>query len=162
VRDHERGVGQRLVEVPGQRGQNLGDLGSDDELAMVAPDRLGDRPGGNGLAEARLLEVQGEGANRRARRDPAHQRHDGGRVEAAREEHAERDVAHEVPVDAVGEGREHPVFGLSGRGDQAGGRLRAPVLPEPGAPFLEHEPLPGRELPHARERRGRRRDVEER
>ena len=101
-RRHRGGVGERLVEVADDRGQELGDVRLQDLLVVVGAEALGDEP------RVGQLVVRGEGAREADRdgrdapaRDLPHARHDRARIDAARQEDAERHVALEPQPDRV-------------------------------------------------------------
>jgi hypothetical protein len=98
----ERDAGRkrdRLVPVPDQAGQRAEEvLRRQDHLVVSGADGLGGQPRVRELVARRVVEAHREGL------DPVtyHWRHQGGqaaRVEAAREEQAEGDVAHQVTAD---------------------------------------------------------------
>jgi hypothetical protein len=96
VRADRGRVGDRLVHVPDQAGQQLRHLGLDDPLVVVDRERLGDLArvahivGHDVVRQILLREADRVGADRSRR--GGHLRHYGARIEPAAEEAAQRYV----------------------------------------------------------------------
>ena len=135
-----RGVRERLVEGLRQRGKELGRVGAEHELVVIGSVALGHEPGIRQLVEAPLLEADREGAKRLGdllRRERREHR----RVDPAREEHADRDVRHELRADRVAQPRTqlldelgllvaaHLLRAERGRAARTGTSSVLPVLP---------------------------------
>src|SRR5581483_11799291 len=163
VRRQRRRVRKRLVESVRQCRQEQRRVGAQHELAVPRSVPLRDEPRVRELVERTLLEADRERpqpAARLRRRQRGQRR----RVDASGQEHADRDVAHEVRADGVPEPRpellrEHG----PGLAPQLARRRRPgePREPDPAA-TLPHEQMPGRQLPGPAEDRVRRRDRVER
>jgi hypothetical protein len=149
--DAERLVDQLREAVDEvQRGARADDL-----LVMLGAERGGHCPRVRRLVERGILEADGERldpSRRVAARDGGH----GRRIDAAREEHAERDVGEEMLAHRKVQRRRE----LRHRGDFLGRPAAVPDVP----PRLElrlarrvHEPVPGRQLAHGAQDRLRRR-----
>ena len=156
-------VADRLVEDPGQRMDGVCDLGLDDDLLVVGAEAVGDQPSVTALVELTILvgEAEREGVDGGAL--PSHGRHDPAGIHAARQEHTEGDVGHEMTGDRVVEAVPERVdpFALGPLFERAGGQL--PVAAEHGrsARVLD-QVVAGQDFSDLPEDGPRRRDVQER
>ena len=101
----ERDVGEGLVEVDDQAVEQLDDVGDDLPLAVSGGEALRDPAGVRQLVVAPVREAHAEGVDRRsvALGGLGHERHDGARVDAAREEGPQRHVRHHLAGDGAAE-----------------------------------------------------------
>ena len=99
-----RRVGERLVERLGERPQQQLGLGPHEQLVVVRPVALGDEPRVVALVEAALREADRERVHR-LRRLLRRERRERGRVDAAREEDADRHVREEMRPHRVAQPR---------------------------------------------------------
>jgi hypothetical protein len=133
------------------------------DLVVIGPEDAGDAARVRELVELSVLgEADREGAHRLAV-GTRHQRHDQARVQAAAQHRAQRHVAHQPQPDRLVELLEEPLGVLvDGQAGAVRRRLRVgPVLLDAEIAALDHEPVPGRQLAHAGERRHRRREIAE-
>ena len=146
---HERRVGERLVEERDQAPEAFEEeLGGDGERPMARAERTGRQRRVLALVEAGDVEAEGKGRELAVHRRPR-EGGDGGRVEPAREEDAERHVAHqrgadrplEVRAERLGGGIE--VERERGRRQQ---RCHLPVAVDGEPLALEHEAPAGGQL----------------
>ena len=101
IHGDRRRIGERLVEGGDQPVEHRVDVGTNDELGVLGAKRGRDGGRHRGLVERVLVEPDGEGLDA-----PAASRHegdDGGGIEAAREEGAERHLRLEVGIHGVDE-----------------------------------------------------------
>ena len=81
------------------------------QLGMFGLQVIGHRLGVHGLVVARLVKADGKGLHRLGRLR-LHQRHDGGRIDAARQEGAQRHVGHHLLADGIAQQRVQLADGL--------------------------------------------------
>ena len=127
----DRGVvGNRLVEViDGPRQEPLDVHRVDDERVVLGSELARDAFGVRALVvRAGHAEADGEGLDR-ALGEARHQRHDAARVDAARQEGAERDVAQETAADGIAEQLAQGVHPALFRPVRSGLRGDVPVHP---------------------------------
>ena len=151
-----RRLGHRLVAVPGEPRQHVDEVpGADDELVVVGPVPLGREPRSAALVVERVVEADRE-RRHAGRAGFVHQAEHRGGVDAAGEQHADGNVAHQPPLDRLPEQRA-----------QAPGierllclrRRQAPVRTDARRLPVVVQKMAGRELLHAREERARGADV---
>ncbi len=165
IRRDERGVRDRLVHVPQQPGQQRDDVGPDDDLVVVGAEQLRDTARVGQLVVERLRVAAAEADRVGLHRAVAvlrHERDDRARVDAARQERADRHVADHLHARRLLEARaglRDPVVRGTRRVD---GRRNPPVAALLDAAALGHEHRRGRELRDSAEHRLRRRHVAER
>ena len=95
------GPGDGLVLMPDEAGQRVEEVvHADDDFVVLGADGLGDLAGIGELAEFGFLVADGEGLHRPVE-VALHERGDGGGIDAAGEEHAERHVAHQAHADGL-------------------------------------------------------------
>ena len=159
VRRDRGGVGERLVERPDDRREHRLHVGLEDLLVVIGLEALRDEPG------VRQLVVRGRSAAEAYRegRDPArrhlaHAGDHGARVDAAREEDAERHVAFEASPHRLAQSLSHRRGVFRGPGPRSRRRNvqgELPVAAERQAPVDEHRRVGRRELVDRVENRAR-------
>ena len=151
---HERRIGERLVERACQGPHAVEEEGRrDGERAVAGAERAGGQSGVLELVEAGDVEADGEG--RELVDVGPGERGDRGRIEAAGEEHAERDVAHERDLDRARELGAHLRRGVCRVEVERRGAAPArglPVAVQTDAGGVEHQPAARRQLRDAGER----------
>ena len=165
IRRQRRRVGERLVERLRERGQQLARVRPHEQLVVVRRVALGDEPRVGALVEAPLLEADRErvhGLGRLLRGE----RGEHGRVDAAREQHADRDVGEQMRAHRVAQPRAQLLDELRlvvaaqlVHGHRPGPRV---ALELEAAAFRPHEQMTGGQLARVAEDRVRRRDRVER
>ena len=96
----QRAVAERFVESADDLGeQRDGLVEVEDFFAVPGAEALGDETGVRAFVEARFVEADGEGVELAGGDVLRGERGDGGAVDAAAEEDAERDVGHEPALD---------------------------------------------------------------
>ena len=156
---HGGGVGERLVEMPGKLGQQIDDVGTDDFLMRLAAKVPGHHARMFELAETLFVE-----ANRcrqdRVRTGRHHGRDDRRRIDAAREECAERHVAQQPQTHGLGDKGVEPLEILVfARRIAVARELQIPVLLDRDAPLVGDQEVSRRQLRDVAENRLRRGDV---
>ena len=145
---NRRGIAERLVEVPRQARQQLVDPGSDQRGLEAAPEMIGNPAG---LVEL-VVRLVGEADRGREHFGVARLRHvgdNGGRIDAAGEEGAERHFADEPHPDRLGQKRVEllEILLLVGR-IAAAGELEIPVPGDAHTGPVGDENVARRQLPH--------------
>ena len=140
---HGGGVGERLAVVAHDPGQRFDRVGLHDQLVVVGREPLRDQPRQRPLVELGL-EADAERLHRFAggRR---HLGHDRCRVQAARQERAERDVGDHPAADGAPHVLAQCLERLLIRGERRLTReVKPPVALDTGAAVFEHESVAGR------------------
>ena len=149
IERHARRVRDRLVLVPHQLGQRAEEIAIvDHDFVRVGADGARDLARVFELVERAVLERDREGLQRTIEH-PRHERRDRAAVDAAREEHAERDIGHQAQADRffeqLAEARDRSRCRVRGLGGVFASR-KVPVLPVVTAPFSNTSRCPGSSL----------------
>jgi len=134
-------VGEWLVEIPGEGRQDVQRGGADDELVVVGPVLARHRPGVFPFVEPGVVEADGE-CFHRPLGDPGHGGHDGGGIDTAGQERAQRPLGHHADPG----GFEQEFTGAFGC-FRLTGHLGRREVERPVAPYAHPAVLPGQEMP---------------
>ena len=153
-RRQARGVEERLVVERGEVGdQRQRRVQRQHLLVHPGPDALGREPREAALVRGRIVESDRE-ARQAGARDLARDRGRRARVDAAGEEHADGDVAHQLHAHRLFELLAHQLHG-GVRVAHARRVAELPVALAPRTAAVEHQPVSRRQLRHPRPDAGR-------